>query len=132
MKAIGGARRLGAVIGADDVGMAQTSPSSHGKLSQHAVAQDSRIVFAIARKRNDAPGENFSFFSSMIGQVQVAAHQVQGDPHRLDIIRSEPPVFRKPRNAHCLSLESKKRGLNRPSPSFAKAPGHRDVLMSAK
>ena len=42
--------RLGAVIRTDDAGIAQALPRSHGKLSQDAVAEDRRIVFATPRK----------------------------------------------------------------------------------
>ena len=64
---------------ATDVGVAQASPSSHGKLSQHSVAEDRRIAFAVACKGDDAVRENFSFFLLIVGQVELAADFIKGN-----------------------------------------------------
>ena len=74
---------------AADVGMAQASPSSHGKLSQHSVAEDRGIAFALARKGDNAVRENFSFFLLIVGQVELAADFIKGNCHCFDIVRSE-------------------------------------------
>jgi hypothetical protein len=64
--------------------MTQTSPSSHGKLSQYAVPEGRRIAFAVARKGYDALRENFSFFLPIAGQVELAANFIKGSRHRFD------------------------------------------------
>ena len=43
-------RRFKRIMLATDIGVAKASPSSHGKLSQHSVADDRRVAFAVARK----------------------------------------------------------------------------------
>ena len=70
---------MGGVMLATDVGMAQASPSSHGKRSQHSVAEDRRIAFAVARERDNAVHENFSFFLLIVGQIELAADLIKGD-----------------------------------------------------
>ncbi len=72
-----------------DVGIAQTSPGSYGKRSQHSVAEDRGIAFAAARKCDDAPRENFSFFLLIVCQVELAADFIKGNRHRFDSIRFE-------------------------------------------
>ena len=71
------------------VGIAHTSPSSHGKLSQYGVAENRRIAFAVARKGDDAFQENFSFFLLIVGQVELVTDLVKSDRHRLEIVGSE-------------------------------------------
>ena len=79
----GGCRSIGTPLGpghaAIDVGMAQASPSSHGKFSQHSVTEDRRIAFAVACNGDDAIRENFSFFLLIVGQVELAADFIKGD-----------------------------------------------------
>ena len=59
------------------VGIAHTSPSYHGKLSQHGVAEDRRIAFAVARKLDDAFRDNFPCFLLVVGQVELAANFIK-------------------------------------------------------
>ena len=81
-------------------GMAHASPGAHGKLSQHAVAEDRRIAFAIARKGDDAPRKNGSFFV-VAGEAELAADFIKGNRHRLDFARTENLQSEKLRHGHC-------------------------------
>ena len=50
-----------------------------GKLSQHAVAEGRRIVFAASRKGDDALRESFSFCLVVAGKAELVADLIKGD-----------------------------------------------------
>ena len=92
--------------------MVQTSPSAHRKLSQDAVAEARRIVFATPRKGDDAPRENFSFFLFIVGQVEHPADPIKGNRHRFDVIRPKGLKSEKAARCSLFSFGAQKRRDN--------------------